>query len=87
MSTPTAVQEQPPGSSLQGSGRVERWIEDQREDQDPNRLSPMPRHSDTIVHTRRLTPAIPRTPPRRQDISDFVFVDDEEVSMRENFRE
>ena len=79
MSSPIAAQEQLPGSSSQGSGRVERWIEDQRgEDQDPNYLSPMPRHSDTIVHSRRLTPVTPRSPARRQDISDFVFVDDEE---------
>ena len=89
MLTPTAPQDQLPGSSSQGPGRVERWIEDQRgEDQDPHRLSPMPRHSDTIVHSRRLIPVTPRTPPRRHDISDFVFVDDDEqVSMHDNFRE
>ena len=44
----------------------------------------MPRHSDTIIHTRRFAPVVPRTPVPRQDSSDFVFVDDdEEVSARE----
>jgi hypothetical protein len=84
MSTSAVAQDQLPGPSSQGSGRVERWIEDQRgEDQDPHLLSPMPRHSDTILHSRRLTPVTPRSPARRQDISDFVFVDDDdEVSTR-----
>jgi len=77
---------QPPGSSSQGSGRVERWVEDQRgEDQDPNFLSPMARHSDTIVHSRRITPVTPRSPLSQPDSSDFVFVDDDdEVSTRES---
>jgi len=85
---PITAQEKLSGSTSQGSGRVERWIEDQRgEDQDPNRLSPMPRHSDTILHSRLLTPVIPRSPLARHDSSDFVFVDDdEEVSTSEHIR-
>lgn len=83
--TSIAAREQLPRPGSQGSGRVEQWIEDQRGgDQDPSRLSPMPRHSDTIAHSRRFTPVAPRTPTPRQDASDFVFVDDdEEVSARE----
>jgi hypothetical protein len=79
MPGPITAQDQLPRSSSQSSGRVEQWIEDQRgEDLDPTRLSPMPRHSDTIVHSRR------RSPAPQQDASDFVFVDDdEEVSTRE----
>lgn len=83
-STPVNAQEQLPGS---GSVRVERWIEDQRgEDQDPFRLSPMPRHSDTLVHPRRFTPVRPRTPLSQRDGSEFVFVDEgEEVSAHARF--
>lgn len=84
MSRSTTAQGQLPRFSLQGSGRVEQWIEDQRgEDQDPNLLSPMPRHSDTIVRSRRIAPVTPRSIVPQQDASDFVFVDDdEEVSTR-----
>lgn len=91
MSTPANVQEQLPRSGSPGSVRVERWIEDQRgEDQDPLRFTPMPRHSDTVVHSRRLTPIKPRIPVsqlERDASSEFVFVDDdEEVSTHEIFR-
>ena len=88
MSTPVDTQEQLPRSGSQGSVRVERWIEDQRgEDQDPFRLSPMPRHSDAVLNSRRLTPVKPRTPVSQRDASEFVFVDDDdEVSAREIFR-
>ena len=83
LSTSMNVKDQVPRPGSQGSGRVERWIDDQRgEDQDPRRLSPMPRHSDTVVHSRRLTPVKPRTPISRE-ASEFVFVDDDdEVSVR-----
>lgn len=87
-STPVNTQEQLSRSGSQGSVRVERWIEDLRsKDQDPLRLSPMPRHSDTVVHSRRLTPVRPRTPVSQRDASEFVFVDDdEEVSGHKIFR-
>lgn len=78
LSTPMSTREHLPRPGSQGSGRVERWIEDQRsEDQDPRHLSPLPRHSDTVVHSRRLTPVRPRTPASQQDASEFVFVDDD----------
>ena len=85
MSRPSTAQEPLSGSTTHGSGRVERWIDDQRgEDQDPRRLSPMPRHSDTIVHSRRLnTPVKPRTPVSHRDGSDFVFVDDDDDDVSE----
>lgn len=79
LSSPMSTQEQLPRSGSHGPGRVERWIEDQRgEDQDPRRLSPMPRHSDTVVHSRRLTPVKPRTPLSQRDASEFVFIDDDD---------
>lgn len=85
-SIPIISREQPSRSGSRGPGRVEQWIEDQRGgDLDPNLLSPMPRHSDTIVHTRRVTPVPPRSSGLRQDSSDFVFVDDDQVSTSENF--
>ena len=87
-STPVSTREHLPRSGSQGSVRVERWIEDQRgEDQDPFRSSPMPRHSDTVVHSRRLTPVKPRTPVSQRDASEFVFVDDdEEVSTHTHMK-
>src|ERR1700753_1067471 len=55
MSRPSTTQEPLSGSNAHGSGCVERWIDDQKgEDQGPRRLSPVPHRSDTIVHSRRL---------------------------------